>query len=675
LRSRAAVILCAATWLGASLDPAGAADFLPRPWENGALFEVFGSYESDDNDRVSQPFGWDDTFLREKVTLYSNGFVYHPRFLQYQVSLAGALKQEDYEATYLEPMGWTHDSGVEYDARLFFLTEHPYNLELFALRYEPLLKEQAAIQHDSVESSRGVFFQYRRKPYLFHSKYSVDTIDSGTTSTDITRLGVDGEYFKRYANGNQLSFTAAYNPSQSETNHDLTTETTQSLLGNVIDLKAVRLNSSVTRNDFDQDSPLSGRFSNDQVSWYELLNVYFPYHLRSDLSYRRQDSDSVFTDPGTSAERVLVDDTEDYRLDIIHRLYQSLDTVYTYLDSERTSTTGETRFQFHSLTLNYAKTIPRGRLLAGTNVGRGETESRGTTDIANEPHLAIAVPGPFTLNQPDVAPGSIVVFLRNPLAPFNNILLVENLHYTQTPIVNTVEIFVFALPPAFLVPGTYDFFVSYSLTGGDFELDSRTTGFNTSVELLDTLLTPYYSYVAIRSDLVSGVFPGTPLDSTTNTAGLRLLRGPLRARAEFQDLEWEVSPYRAWRGEVQYIGTLNPTTSLYGTAQYVNKHFREGSSPGQVEPYTDETASAAGNIRKEIPSQGLTLSAGGAISRTLGRVDTNAYSLNSSLTWRVGKLSITAGANAYSSDSEGSATVDNDRLHQYYYVTLRRQLF
>ena len=311
MRPRVVVILCAVAGLGVSHSFADAADFLPRAWENGAFLELFGSYESDDNDRPNQPFGWHDTFLREKITLYSNGYFYHPRFLQYQAALAGALKQEDYGASYLESLGWTHDTGVEYDTRLLFLAEKPYNLELFALRYEPLLKEQASTQHDSVETSRGAFFQYRKKPWLFHSKYSLDSIDSGVVSTDITRLGVDGEYFKRYTNGNQLSFTGAYNPSQSETSQGLETDTTQKLLGNLIDLKWLRLNSSVTRNDFDQESDRSGRFSSDQRGWYELLNVYFPYHLRSDVSYRQQDNDSTYPDPGSGGERELTDDNED----------------------------------------------------------------------------------------------------------------------------------------------------------------------------------------------------------------------------------------------------------------------------------------------------------------------------------------------------------------------------
>ena len=261
MRRRVAVILCAALGLGASSAFGDAGDFIPHSWDNGAYLDLFGSYESDDITRVSSPYGWDDTFFREKVTLFSDGYVYHPRFLQYHMSVGGALKQERYDTTYLEPMGWTHSSGVEYDVRLFFLPEHPYNLELFALRYEPLYKQQASTQHNSVETSYGAFFQYRRKPWLTHARYSVDTLDQGLYSTTTNRLGLDGEYFKRYLNGNQLSFNAAYNPSTSTTSEGVDSNTDQYLFGNLIDLRDVRLNTSVTRNDYSQESTFSGAVS------------------------------------------------------------------------------------------------------------------------------------------------------------------------------------------------------------------------------------------------------------------------------------------------------------------------------------------------------------------------------------------------------------------------------
>lgn len=676
MRRRVAVILCAALGLGAPSAFGDARDFIPRPWDNGAYIDLFGSYERDDITRVASPYGWDDTFIREKVTLFSDGYVYHPRFLQYHLSVGGALKQERYDTTYLEPAGWTHSSGVEYDARLFLLPEHPCNLEVFALRYEPLYKQQASTQHDSVETSYGASFQYRRKPWLAHARYSVDTIDQGPYSTTVDRLGLDGEYFKRFLNGNQLSFNAAYNPSSSSTSEDLEASTDQYLFGNLIDLRKVRLNTSLSRNDYGQESDFSGEFSNDQFAWWELLNLYFPWNLRSEISYRRLENDSTIPDPVSGLERDLTDDNDELQFELVHRLYQSLDTSYVYLDSSRSSSGGDTDTRFQTLNFNYTKTIPDGgRVNLGLNLGRGTTESQGRTDIVSEPHPALAVPGNFTLAQQNVDPASITVFLRSPLPPFAPVQLIETVHYVLTPIANTYQVDIFALPPLFVVPGTYDFFASYSLTGGDYELGSRTRAFSSSVDLFNTMLTPYYSYVAVRSDVLSGIFPGIPFDSTTNTAGVRYQRGPWRARVEYQDLAWDVSPYHAFRGDLQYVGNVSPTMSLYGTAAYVNKRFPDGSSPGLTDPYTDETVSASGSLRKEIPSQGLTLSVGGVLSQTQGLVDTSAWSLNSSMTWRVGKLDVTAGANAYGSDTSGATTVESDRVHQYYYVTVRRLLF
>jgi hypothetical protein len=672
---RTIVALLLVTGLGAPVCRADASRFAPRSWDNGIYFDLYSSYESDDISRVVQPYGYTDTFLREKVTLFSDGYVYHPRFLQYHLSVAGALKQERYDTTYLEPTGWTHDNGAEYDARLFFLAEHPYNLELFALRYEPLYKEQASTQHSSVETSRGAYFTYRKRPYLFHSKYSVDTIDSGFASSTITRLALDGEYFQRYDNGNQLSFNGAFNPSKTSATGGLEASTDQYMVGNLIDLKVLRLNSNVVQTNYDQDSGSSGDYTNDQFSWYEILNAYFPYHLRSNVTYRQQNNTSTFPVTLSQTERELTDRNRDVQVDVIHRLYQSLDTIYTFLDTARSSSGGDTRSRYNNLNVNYSKIIERGRVLAGVTVGRGQTTSSGTTDIANEPHSGLAVPGSFTLGQQNIEPGSIAVFLRSPLPPFDNIQLIENVHYTLTAVGPTFDVFIFALPPQFAVPGTYDFFVSYSLTGGDFELASRTRGFSTSVDLFDTMLTPYYSYVAIRSEVLEGVFPGIPLDSTTNTAGVRYQRSPWRARLEYQNLQWDVSPYTSWRAEGQYVATINPTMNVYGTATYLHKYFPQGTSYEQSDAYTDETVSASGNLRKEIPSQGLSFSVGGSMSRTTGRVDSTAYALNSALTWKVGKLTLTGGANAYSTDTRGETTVDNNRVHQYYYLTIRREFF
>jgi hypothetical protein len=675
LRSRGLLIVAAVLGFGCTPAAAGWSDLIPRPVENGAYADIFASYEEDENTGDIRTFGWDDTFIREKVTVYSNGFFYDPRFLQYQLSLAGALKQESYSATFLESTGWRSTSGVEYDAKLLFLPQHPYNLTLFALRYEPLYKDQAAVQHNSVEERYGAYFQYRKKPWLAHSRYSVDSIRSTASWSDVTRFGTDVEYLKQYRNGNQFSLNGAYNPSWFTGSFGLSGSELEYLLGNMVDLRKLQLNSTVTGNRFDQESSTSGTYESDQRTWYEQLTAFMPGHLRGYATYRHQDSETRIPATLTSPERTLSDIGEDYRLDLVHRLYESLDTTYTFRDDSRTSSGGDTDSRLNQLAVNYTKTIPRGRVLAGVFRGRTDTDSEGRAEIVDEPHLATAVPGSFTLGQQNVDRGSIVIYLRSPLAPFNRIRLVENLHYAVTPVTGTFQIDILTLPPQFIVPGTYDFLASYVLETGSFTLRTDIYGFSTSVQLLEELLTPYYSYTAVRTDVVSGTFPGIPLDSSTTTAGLRYQRGPLRARGEYQRFTWEVSPYDSWRGEVQYVSSLTPTSSVYGIVTYLNKHFPQGTSDVPGEPTTDETTSLAGDYRKTLPAQGMSFSAGGSYSRLRGRVETDAYSLNSSLSWKVGKLDLSAGASIYTADTTGTTNLSNDRFHQYYYIMLRRVLY
>lgn len=58
-------------------------DFLPRTFDNGAYLEVHGLFEEEENHYADRTFQWSDTFFKEKLTLFSNGYVYHPRFLLY----------------------------------------------------------------------------------------------------------------------------------------------------------------------------------------------------------------------------------------------------------------------------------------------------------------------------------------------------------------------------------------------------------------------------------------------------------------------------------------------------------------------------------------------------------------------------------------------------------------
>jgi len=669
-------VLCVAAACRPSV--AGADDwtaFVPRPVENGAYLDTFTSYERDDSRSGGQPIRWHDTFFREKLTLYSNGYSYHPRFLRYQFSISGLLKQEDFEASYFGPLGWRQGSSLEYDARLFLLPEHPYNLRLFASRYEPLFKEQVATLHNAVENSRGASFRYRRKPYFFHASYVNDTIDSAGTSTDVTRVGVDGEYFRRFRSGNELGLTGAFNPAWFSTSEGLTGNSTEYLLGNFVDFRRLRLSSNLARNVFDQEGRGGETFSNEQFSWYEVLSGYLPWNFRSTLSYRYQDNKSTIEEP-TVSRRNLSEIDRDIQFDLVHRLYESLDTSYSLLHDARTSSGGDTTSLSQALALTYTKSIPHGRLMLAGNGGRSETENRGQTSVPNETHSGVSVPGSFALNQRTVQPGSIIVYLRSPLPPFDLILLEENVHYEVRDIF-TID--VITLPPPFIVPGTYDFVVFYSLVGGEFALRTDTYGANASVQLFDDLLTPYVGFAAVRSTVTSGVFAGIPIDSSTYTYGLLCHRGPVRLRGEYQELNWDVSPSRAWRAEAQYVAALTPTTTVYATAGYLNKRYPRGTSGfagsvGGVGPFTEETETVSASVQKQL-LRGMSLAAGGSYSHLEGLINGNAYTANGSWNWTIGKVDMSLGVSAYGSDARGITALGTRREHELVYLRLRRQLY
>lgn len=675
-------LLVATLWVAVLVPAVVRADwkqFVPTPQDNDLFLETFASFERDHSTGIPTPILWTDTFLREKLRLDSDGFSYDPRFLQYHFSLGVLLRQEDYENSQFEQLDWRYGEGVEYDVRVAVLPEHRYNLDLFATRVESLYQQQSAVQHDDVGTTYGGSLQYRDKPYFLHAGFVDNTVESSGATSEVQRLDTDAQYFKRFTDGNELSFSGAYNPAWFDASGGLDGRSDEYLLGNFINLKDARLSSDLTWHTSEQSSDASGRLEYDQFLWDERLVGYLPWNFRTEARYRYQDDQSraVAEDDGSIQD--LSSHGYDVRFDVIHRLFQSLDSRYTLIDDLRSSPGGRSTNLSNGITVNYTKSIPTGRLLVGANAARSDTDSRGRgTDIVNEPHLAVSVPiDVFTLDQPNADEASIQIFLRSPLAPFELVQLTRSENYAVREVanLNTFEIQVFALPPRFAVPGAYDFFVSYSLLVGDFEVRIDTLGTNATLELFDDLLAPYVAYTTQQSDVLSGSFPGYAVDSSVYTAGLRITLGPVRLRGEYQDLEWDVNPYDAWRGEVQYVDSLQHGISLFGSASYVRKHYREGSLVYDLAAYTEDTVSVTGSIQKRFVEPAMSISTGGSFQQVEGLVDTRAFALNGAWNWSIGKLDFSLGVSAYGSESQSGQPIPLRRDHELVYVRVTRQLY
>ncbi len=649
--------------------------FLPRTLDNGAYLTVQGLYEEDDNRYADRSYRWSDTFVKEKLTLFSNGYFYHPRFLLYRAAVTGALSQERYDTSLAPAREWRPDDGFEYDFSLHLLPEHPYNLDLFARRYEPLFTERFADRENNVATSQGADFRFRRKPYFLHGRYSDDTLTSGALSSEVHRLGLNGEYFKQFADSDHLSLTAAWNPSRFSKSTGLEGSSREVLLGNLLAFGRYRLSSNLSSNHLDQEDRPSGRFESDQLIWQERFDIALPLHLRSVLTYRYQKSENLF--PGIDPERLraLSSRSRDLSATLTHQLFESLTSSYGFTRGTRDSVGGESTSSSHQLGFSYDKTIPRGRLLLGASFGRNEIENAGRTDVVNEPHAAVAVPGSFELGQENVERASIALFLRSPVSPFESIRLSEGVHFALTSQFNTLEIQIFALPPQFVLPASYDFEVSYSLAGGGFALRSRFRSVSGSVQLFDNRLTPYASRSTVQAEIRSGFYPGAIPDSTTTTAGLLFRLGDLRARAEFRQVDWETSPYSSWLGELQYVGALTRTTRLYATAAHRRWDYPHGRSglPGDAANQTTDLASV--DLQQKLFARTMLLSVGGSYSKMHGLLDTRSHSLHASLSWKIGRTDFSAGATIYDSESEGGGIAISRRTRRLYSLRLRRDLF
>lgn len=665
--------------------PSGASadwrEFIPRPYENGVDLDALAVYESDTYKTNTSNSKWSDLYIKERLTLYSDGYVYHPRFMQYHLSLSGSLKEEDFTSTSTS-VGWSTLSSIEYDARMFFLPKHPYNLYLFAYRNEPLVKEQTAQFLHNVLTGRGAIFKYQQKPYFFDVSYTDENIQSSLDSTNVNTLAASGTYFKEYQYGNLLTLGASYNhtdfSSLSQQNGDLNAYS----LFNTIDIKPVSLNSGLTKETSSQSNLSSSSISSDHLSLQERLTVKLPLNFRTELTYWYQKNNYTAGATGSLPETALFSTDKRLVLNVFHTLFQSLDNIYTFsrdsLKSSSGGVSGDTNNTLNSLTTTYRKIIPWGRLLAGTNVSRAVTDSSGQTASINEPHSASPVPGSFVLNVQLADPTSIQVFLKSPLPPFDLILLEENIHYTVTPFGNTFQINVITLPVQFIVPGTFDFIVTYLSLTGNYKLQMDTFGYNVTVNLFNDMVTPYFNSTVTKSKVLSGFFPGIPVDSTSYIAGLILWKDPFRVLGEYQRFDANINPYRKWKGELTYARAITETSSVRAVATYEDAFYPQGSGIIASQAYSISTATFVGNILKQFPRQNLSVSGGGSYAYSWGLTKGPFYSLMTNLSWKIGKLVVALGANVYGSNLESTAvspSLKTKRLHEYYYLNIKRKLF
>lgn len=649
---------------------AGWRDFIPTPYLNTLTLDAAATYETYQTGRGEQRQAQSELFVKEKLTFISNGFSYHPRFIHYRLLLAGALKQETYKNDEQGSVS-SAGSGFDYDLRLNILPEHPYKFKVFTSRTEPLYQQYFSADAGAVSTRSGATFTFRKKPYFFNLRY----IDSSRTwargSSDLDIYGADSQYFKELSGGRNLSLAAFYDHSAARPSAGPGGSAENFGASGTIALNAATLQSSVTRNFYRQDAGTRG-FDSDGLLWLERLNLQLPLHFKSLLTYRYQKHDQTIAPAGDTGEEVRSVTNQNYGLDITHKLYRSLETAYRLRRDLAATANGDTASTSHTFAADYLKSVPGGTAFAGANVSWSETDSAGSTTVANETHERLGINEVFTVLQRNADCGSIRVFLTDQAAG-NRPVPVD---FIAVPSPGArCDIMVIGIPPDFDQTVPHQYTISYTIESGTYTLRTDSYGYNASLSLFQSNLTPYYSRTVSSTNVVSGLYPGTPFDGEVSTVGLVLGNRPWRFLGEYQQSDGSGNSFRRWRGEAGYNQFVATATNVALTASLTRTEYPEGSTAGSPQAYTNDATRLSANFQQRFFRRSLVLSAGGTYSSFAGLMKSSGYSLHGSLQWRIGMTTITAGANGYRSRGEGLPETDRERARQYYYLNVRREIF
>ena len=658
-------------------------DFIPRLIDYNGELDFFALRQTNENKTSGSKVSTTDTYFVEQLKLDTSGFVYHPAFITFTASGAVGLLQDKFQSDNTASP-WNNSNANEYSLSAHVLPEKPYTLDLLTSRTEAFASTGSFTNVHPVIYLNSAMFTYRGSPIGFTTSYTNTRIISDTTTDS-------GVYTAQVTHSLRHSSTSiGLTRSDTTSNAGTTYDQSYYFLSNQLQferlsfIEQLLLRSDLKYDTYEQSDPIQITRGRDN-SWIEYLQLNLPWRFQSNSTYSRiySASKSDPTSASVTSEQSRQSNSNDSINEVLmHRLGDSLFSSYIYNNSKNNSSGGQSDNVSNSLNFMYTKKIPWGIFTAGATGTILDTNNTGSVTTLNEVHQSKANGIDFfSLQQGLIDPSTIVVDL---VAPNTGIRyqLINNVNYVITQIGNTFRITVqsfFLFPVPGFTPNpdinfVYTFNVTYLSTQGTFDIKTRTIGYNFGLSLFNNLLNPYYSYQTSDQTLVSGFFPGELSNYTVNTAGITVQRAPFRLWTEYQKYDSNINPSSSWRSRLDFHENVFQSLSVGAGLFYNVSHYLQSqSSIGLTSPYTETVRGATVSVQKIFPWH-LNLSGAGYYAQTTGRTDSNAYSLNGLLTWRLGRLSVDAQA-TYQLVESLANNARQTTSQTVYLLKLRRQLF
>lgn len=488
-----------------------------------------------------------ENIFEENLDLQTEGYVYHPNFLEFTLAGLFGLTQRDY---FEDLSGRTRsfaETGniLDFDATGWFLKKKPYPGFVYARRYHTIEPRLFRSSIQTTTTSAGVLWQYvsektpvrmqldyidvflhplggneadsRQKNLTFQLEGTYKFNDYHNISCNLTHDDVREQPFGFQYRSNDISFTHYIAFGEGH---------------------RARLESDLSF--FHQ----SGSFGIRRTDWTETLRIDHTEHLRSwyelDVTDRTQGS---ITGLAPIDERA-------YRLTgtIEHQLYDSLVTqANAYLHRQQFKTGPDVDRYGGQISFDYRKTNRWGVLLAGYRAGIERQDRRGgnqNIEVLDEEHT-FHQRDPITLAGTNVDTGSIFVTADDRVTVF---------HRGQDFSIRTVgdRVEIERIPSGRIADGqTVLIDYSYQLIG-NVRLDTTTQNFRLRQDF-SCGLSPYYRLRWQDQTITPADTSGAIAeDITSHVLGVEYRRGALRLGAEYEDRDSTIRPQKAWRLRASY---------------------------------------------------------------------------------------------------------------------------
>ncbi len=488
-----------------------------------------------------------ETVFEENFKLETEGYVYHPNFLEFTLGGLFGLLQEDFEDEFAGRRRTSGDSGtvLEFDFSGQFLKKKKYPGTVFGRRYRALEPRPFQSSLEVTTTHYGVIWQYIDEIIpttlqFSHTDVQLDSLDSREQDGRHTNTHFRLESDYHFSRHNVLSLTYNYQ-SLKEEPFELDFTSDEVTLAHRLDFgdtHAHRLESELQY--FDQ----RGTFDIRRVRWRETLRLQHSEDLRSWYQFEaldRKQGNVAGVEPIEEESLFLAGTLE-------HKLYESLvSQLYGFAQTQDFGTGLEIDRYGAQASFDYRKTNPWGTLLANYRARiQRENHEGGMQSVAitDERHT-FRDPEPVVLSGTDILLPSIIITGEDRVTLFR-----RGRDYSLTLIADRIEIR--RLPTGRIEDGE-TVLIDYVFTlGGDFSIETTTQDFNIR-QNFSFGLTPYYRLRWQEQSLSPRDSQGaTPEDITAHTLGAEFERWSFRLKVEFEDHDSNINPFEALRLSADY---------------------------------------------------------------------------------------------------------------------------